>query len=165
MIRLSDDKISGKYNVLKDRNLEIAGMMSDVRAVFERYETARFSMVWKAGLAEAVDFTGARDMHIDVSMFPILNSQGELEGVLTLDKIRTIMFNKSLYDNTYVEQLMLPVPVFIDKKDHMETVMEKFNASNAWNLPVLDNGKYSGFLSKSVVLSEYRKKMVEFSDE
>jgi len=43
--------------------------------------------------------------------------------------------------------------------------MDKFTKSNAWNLPVLKDGKYVGFLSKSAVLTEYRKMMVEFSDE
>ncbi len=81
-IRLSDDKIIGEYNVFKDRNIENAGVMPKVRAVFERYETARFSIIWKAGLVENVDFADARDMHIDVSMFPILNNHGELENVV-----------------------------------------------------------------------------------
>ncbi len=81
-IRLSDDKIIGEYNVFKDRNIENAGVMPRVRAVFERYETVRFSIIWKAGLVENVDFADARDMHIDVLMFPILNNHGELENVV-----------------------------------------------------------------------------------
>ena len=99
------------------------------------------------------------------NVFPVVNEQEQLEGIVYLDKIRQIMFNKSLYKEIYVEQLMTAVDVFIDTQDHMEKVMDKFNQTDAWNLPVLENGKYRGFLSKSVVLSEYRKKMVEFSDE
>jgi CIC family chloride channel protein len=99
------------------------------------------------------------------NIFPVVNENGELEGVVFMDKIRHIMFDQELYNDIYVEQLMNAVNVYIDKKDHMETVMDKFNNSEAWNLPVLEDGKYIGFLSKSVVLSEYRKKMVEHSDE
>lgn len=99
------------------------------------------------------------------NIFPVVNENGNLEGILFLDKIRQIMFNKELYQDIYIEQVMTAVSFSIDMNDHMETVMDKFNASGAWNLPVLDNGVYKGFLSKSVVLSEYRKKMVEFSDE
>jgi len=53
-----------------------------VRAVFEKHEPARFSIPWKAADAGKVDFKGARDMHIDVSIFPILNAQGELTNVV-----------------------------------------------------------------------------------
>jgi len=99
------------------------------------------------------------------NIFPVVSEEGTLEGIVYLDKIRQIMFNESLYKEVFVEQLMTSVSVYIDTADHMETVMEKFTRSNAWNLPVLDNGIYRGFLSKSAVLSEYRQKMVEFSDE
>ena len=99
------------------------------------------------------------------NIFPVVNDKGQLEGILYLDNIRQIMFNRSLYEEIYVEQLMTAVSVYIDIEDRMEVVMDKFTRSNAWNLPVLENGIYRGFLSKSVVLSEYRKKIVEFSDE
>jgi PAS domain S-box-containing protein len=81
-INLTEDAVVGKYNVLKDANLEIQGVMPRVRAVFQKHEPARFSIPWKAADAGDVDFEGARDMHIDVSMFPILNAQGELTNVV-----------------------------------------------------------------------------------
>ena len=35
----------------------------------------------------------------------------------------------------------------------------------AWNLPVLDNGYYVGFISKSRIYTTYRELLVQFSDE
>jgi PAS domain S-box-containing protein len=81
-INLTEDAIVGQYNVLKDVNLEIHGVMPRVRAVFEKHEPALFSIPWKAGDAGDVDFRGASDMYIDVSMFPILNARGELTNVV-----------------------------------------------------------------------------------
>lgn len=81
-IGLTDDKIIGQYNVFKDRNLERAGVMTKVRSVYDNHEATRFSLFWKADLADAVDFKGAHDMYIDVSMFPILNAEGELNHVV-----------------------------------------------------------------------------------
>jgi len=81
-IDLTENEIVGKYNVLNDVNLEIQGVMPMVRAVFEKHEPARFIIPWKTAYAGDVDFKGARDMHIDVSMFPILNAQGELTNVV-----------------------------------------------------------------------------------
>jgi CIC family chloride channel protein len=99
------------------------------------------------------------------NIFPVVDEKGHLLGIVYLDQIRQIIFNHDLYDDMYVEKLMTAVDIFINHDDHMETVMDKFNESEAWNLPVLENGVYRGFLSKSAVLSEYRKKMVEHSDE
>jgi PAS domain S-box-containing protein len=81
-INLPEDGIVGKYNVLEDVNLERQGVMPMVKAVFEKYEPARFSIPWMSADAGNVDFKGGRDMHIDVSMFPILNVRGGLTNVV-----------------------------------------------------------------------------------
>ncbi|MBN2561580.1 MAG: PAS domain S-box protein [Phycisphaerae bacterium] len=81
-LNLTDESIIGKYNVLKDVNLEMQGIMPMVKAVFEKHHPARFSIPWKAAEAGGVDFEGARDLYIDVSMFPILNPEGELTNVV-----------------------------------------------------------------------------------
>jgi len=81
-LNLEDGKIVGEYNVLKDENLERQGVMPMVRAVFGNHEPARFSIPWNAAEAGDVDFGGGRDLYIDVSMFPILNTEGELTNVV-----------------------------------------------------------------------------------
>jgi len=81
-IHLAEDQIVGKYNVFSDTNLADQGVMPRVKAVFEKHEPARFQILWQAASAGSVDFDGARDMHIDVSMFPILDAQGELTNVV-----------------------------------------------------------------------------------
>ena len=81
-IHLTPDEIVGKYNVLMDMNLEHQGVMPGVRAVFDTYTPAHFSILWKAADAGDVDFKGARDMYLDASLFPILNTRGELTNVV-----------------------------------------------------------------------------------
>jgi PAS domain S-box-containing protein len=68
--------------VLNDVNLEMQGVMPMVRAVFEMNTPARFIIPWKASNAGDVDFKGGRDLYIDVSMFPILENNGELTNVV-----------------------------------------------------------------------------------
>ncbi|MDP8237262.1 MAG: PAS domain S-box protein [Candidatus Erginobacter occultus] len=80
-INLSSEAIIGSYNVLKDRNLEQAGVMDRVREVFERHRPARFSIPWKAEYSGAEGFEKARDMFIDVAIFPILDQEGKLTNV------------------------------------------------------------------------------------
>jgi CIC family chloride channel protein len=64
-----------------------------------------------------------------------------------------------------MRDLMTIPPSYIDKKESIETVMEAFRNTGAWNLPVLDNGYYVGFISKSRIFSTYRELLIEFSDE
>ena len=97
------------------------------------------------------------------NLFPVIDEEGVLVGVLTLDDFRTIMFDHGLYDNTYVSELMSPPPAVVDVKEDMSSVMKKFQSSGAWNLPVTENGKYLGFVSKSKLFSVYRRKLMEFS--
>ncbi|HEX2969330.1 MAG TPA: chloride channel protein [Bacteroidales bacterium] len=99
------------------------------------------------------------------NLFPVVDRFNILEGVVSLDDVREIMFRNELYDTTTVRKLMTIPPSYIDKKESLETVMETFRLTGAWNLPVLDNGYYVGFISKSRIYATYRELMSEFSEE
>jgi CIC family chloride channel protein len=99
------------------------------------------------------------------NIFPVVDSFNILEGVVVLDDVREIMFNNELYDSTLVSDLMTIPPSYIDQKENIETVMETFRKTGAWNLPVLDNGCYVGFISKSRIFTTYRELLVQFSEE
>jgi CIC family chloride channel protein len=99
------------------------------------------------------------------NLFPVVDEFNILEGIVSLDDVREIMFRQEFYNTTFVRDLMTIPPTYIDKKENIETVMEEFRKTGAWNLPVLDNGYYVGFISKSRIYSKYRELLVEFSDE
>jgi CIC family chloride channel protein len=99
------------------------------------------------------------------NLFPVVDEYNILEGVVSLDDVREIMFQQELYATTFVKDLMTIPPSYIDKKENIETVMEAFRKTGAWNLPVLDDGYYVGFISKSRIYSTYRELLVEFSEE
>ena len=64
-----------------------------------------------------------------------------------------------------MRDVMTIPPSYIDKKESIETVMETFRTTGAWNLPVMDNGYYVGFISKARIYSTYRELLVQFSEE
>jgi len=98
------------------------------------------------------------------NIFPVINKDNELLGIITLDDIRQIMFDYKIYDTTFVRTFMhAPQEVIKGDTDSMSTVMRKFQDSGAWNLPVVKNGKYAGFVSKSKLLTVYRRKLIEVS--
>ena len=100
------------------------------------------------------------------NIFPIVNIEKEFLGIVLLDDIRNIMFETNLYESIMVSDLMHSAPDVIDyDKDSMQQIMKKFSYSGAWNLPVIKKGKYHGFISKSKLLTVYRRKLIDFSNE
>ncbi len=99
------------------------------------------------------------------NIFPVVDENNELLGIVLLDNIRDIMFNNEIYDETFVRDLMTAPPDTIEYNESMDIVMNKFEETGAWNLPVIKEGKYEGFLSKSKIYTAYRKILVYFSDE
>lgn len=99
------------------------------------------------------------------NIFPVVNQENKFLGLVHLDDVRKIMFQRDQYNQIRVQDLMsVPLEkIVIDEP--MERVMEKFEATGAWNLPVIDQGKYVGFVSKSKIFSAYRDVLVQFSNE
>ncbi|GAD08300.1 chloride channel protein [Porphyromonas crevioricanis JCM 13913] len=96
------------------------------------------------------------------NVFPVVDEEGILLGVVLLDNIRNIMFRPELYDRFKVEKFMVSPPAKINNTQSMEDIMRIFDDTQAWNLPVIDtNGHYLGFISKSKVFNSYRTVLVE----
>lgn len=98
------------------------------------------------------------------NLFPVTDHDGTLLGVVLLDDIRNIMFRPDLYKKMHVTRFMSSPPARIDVSLPMEKVMEIFDKTNAWNLPVVDNEKYIGFVSKSKIFNSYRRVLRHYSD-
>ncbi|MDX9771687.1 MAG: chloride channel protein [Tenuifilaceae bacterium] len=100
------------------------------------------------------------------NIFPVVDEVDELIGIVLLDDVRELMFDTDKYESTKVKELMTTPPEFIVIDEPMEKVMDKFETTGAWNLPVIDGDKkYVGFVSKSKIFSAYRNVLVQFSDE
>ncbi len=98
------------------------------------------------------------------NIFPVVDHENKLLGMVLLDDIRNIMFDQSYYQNTTVQMLMKQVPEIITyETDNMKSVMKKFQDTGAWNLPVIKEGMYYGFISKSKLLTAYRRKLISFT--
>ena len=99
------------------------------------------------------------------NLFPVTDNEGNLKGVVVLDEIRNIMFRADLYKKMHVSRFMSAVPATIEVSYPMDKVMEIFDKTNAWNLPVVDKGKYIGFVSKSKIFNSYRRVLRHFTED
>lgn len=139
--------------VTHDKDHAVLMLLELERIVEHNFVVLRPEMTLKQMLHQAV-------MKSKRNLFPVINEEQELIGVITLDDIREIMFDPALQDSVLVEFLMHDPPDSINfEDDKMQRIMNKFQNTGAWNLPVIKNGKYYGFVSKSKILTAYRQKL------
>jgi CIC family chloride channel protein len=100
------------------------------------------------------------------NLHPVVDEEGILIGLLDLQDIRQIMFDRDKYETTTVNDLLVIPDNLIKSDEKMESVMYKFEVSGAWNLPVIDSeGKYLGFVFNSRLFGAYRKWLKETSGD
>lgn len=99
------------------------------------------------------------------NLYPVTDSNNVLVGVVLLDDIRNIMFRPDLYDKMRVRKFMSSTPAKIELGQSMDSVMKLFDDTKAWNLPVVERGKYVGFVSKSKIFNSYRRVLKHYTDE
>ena len=140
----------------KDRNVLTLLKMDNV------LETDFITVFPEMTLGQLVKVISASKRNI----FPVIDNDGHLKGILLLDEVRNIMFQPRLYNRFTVGQLMTSPAAILRFDQPMDKVMETFEDTGAWNLPVVDaERRYLGFVSKSKIFNSYRHVLVHFSEE
>lgn len=139
----------------KDRNILLMMKVSDL--IETNFKTVRADQT----LRDLVQVITKSSRNI----YPVVDDKNYLQGLVKLDDIRHIMFRQEMYDNTLVRDLMHTPEWTIQSTDQMEEVARQFSESGRFNLPVLQNGKYLGFVSRARVFSSYREMLKHFSDD
>ena len=99
------------------------------------------------------------------NIFPVIDNRFHFLGMIMLDDVRKVMFDKGKYKELFVKDLMIQPSEHVSLCDSMENVMDKFKTTGLWNLPVIEDNRYVGFVSRANVFNVYRKKLIEFSEE
>lgn len=100
------------------------------------------------------------------NIYPVVDEQMHFCGYISLDSVRSIMFDSAKYENVKISSLMKSSPAFIYLDEKMDSVMDKFEHTGVWSLPVVDDeNKYLGFVSKSTIFTSYREQLQEVSHE
>ncbi len=94
------------------------------------------------------------------NIFPVIDDKGKLVGIITLDNVREVMFSETKQKSIKIASLMEQPPALISHGENMEQIMRKFESTQAWNLPVIADGVYKGFVSKSRIFNIYRKELI-----
>jgi len=99
------------------------------------------------------------------NLYPVVDEENNYLGVIALDDVRQLMFDQTKYDTVILRDVMQKTQVFVTMDENLESAMAKFRKTGWYNMPVLDNGKYVGFVSRANIFINYRNKIREFSVE
>ena len=93
--------------------------------------------------------------------FPVVDSKNHnFLGLIHLDDVRPYLFNQSLYDFVLVEEIMNTKVTCVSPDDDLSEVLQKFERTNSWSLPVVQEGKFLGLISKATLLDHYRRELI-----
>ncbi len=140
-----------------DKDQTVLTLMNLEDCIETNFITVKPNYTLKQLLSEAVAKSNR-------NLFPVTDEQNNLIGMVSLDDIRDIMFDITMYHKVKVDTLMSQTSTLIMyEEDNAKTVMQKFQDTGVWNLPVVRDGKYVGFISKSKLLTSYRRKLINFT--
>jgi len=103
--------------------------------------------------------------HSNQVIFAVVDKENQMLGVVHFNNIREIIFNPYRVKYTLVKEIMRAPADIIYPTDSMEIVMNKLEKAKVVFLPVIKNGKYFGFISKSLALEAYRSKLKSMTIE
>lgn len=109
-----------------------------------------------------------RDLTVAISrnhrnLFPVVDADGKMVGMVKMDDVREMIFDHDIYDTVKISEIMYMPAYHIDPNDNMEMVANKFESSGRYNLAVIENGKYIGFISRAKAFTRYRKQIIDVS--
>ena len=90
-----------------------------------------------------------------------MDEQNKLIGIIDFEEIKSVVFHPFRVKFTTVQEVLTQPKEIIQHDDGMEAIMEKFENTNQAILPVTNNGKFFGLISKTALLEAYREKLKE----
>jgi chloride channel protein, CIC family len=133
----------------KDKNVFTSMTISDVME--KTFVPIRKEMI----LEDFIELLASNDFEI----FPILNSENKLSGIIHIDEIREFLFRSDLYQKLTMEKLMKKQKIQVNLQESVLQVMERMDKNNLTYLAVIDEEKFVGFITKQKLLETYRKQL------
>ena len=100
------------------------------------------------------------------NLFPVVEREtGRWLGVVQLDEIRPYLFDQSLYPIMTMGEVMHTDLPTIDAAESAYSAIQQFEASGAWALPVIEEGRFLGMMSKSTLFDRYRRELIVHTEE
>lgn len=163
-------RISEKYSIYTKRIAKTGDLLThnSDQAVLTLLKTS--DLVESNFSTVSIDATLGELVHVVSNsarnLFPVLDSKKHFQGYVSLEDVRKDMFQTDLYNTRHVYNYMKSSPAYVFEDEKMDSVMKKFEKTDAWNLPVITKDRtYIGFVSKSKIFSAYRDELKVLSQD
>lgn len=94
----------------------------------------------------------------DKNIFAVIDKKEKFVGIIELNDVKQKLFQPEHFNSITVRHIMKRPPAILFLDQDMHTVMEKFDITQSWYLPVLDKErKFLGFISKTKLFNKYRE--------
>ena len=141
-----------------DNDQAVLTLLRTSDLIRDKYPRLRIEQRLRDVVAAVKDSTAA--------VIAVVDTDGRFQGLIDIGNVRKYLLRTDLYDKLKVENLMETAPALIREDEKMESVMRKFDSTGAWRLPVVDaESRYLGFISRSRLLTAYRRELKEISNE
>ena len=92
------------------------------------------------------------------NIFAVLDAKSRFAGIIELNDIKQRLFQPELFDKITIRSIVKKPAAILQKNQDMHSVMEQFDLTQSWYLPVLDaDKKFVGFISKTKLFNKYRE--------
>lgn len=140
-----------------DKDKIVLALMRVDKLIERNFSTVRLD----ANLGDLVQVIA----HSNRNIFPVVDDENNFYGMVVLDHVREVMFKTELYETSFARNLMIKPAVTIEPGESMDSVAQKFHRSGKFNIPVIQDGKYVGFVSRARVFSSYRQLLKQWSED
>lgn len=146
-----------KELITHDKDKAVLSLMRIEKLIERNFSTVKPEM----SLREFVQIVAKSERNV----FPVVDEENKFLGVVFMNDVREIVFKQELYDKIFVHEMMFMPSGIVSPEDTMEDIAHKFQTSGNYNLPVIKDGKYIGFVSRARVFSTYRRMLKHFSED
>ncbi|MEO6219621.1 MAG: CBS domain-containing protein, partial [Ginsengibacter sp.] len=99
------------------------------------------------------------------NIFAVTDGKQRFAGIIELNDIKQKLFQPDQFDKINIRSIMKKPSAILRHDQDMHSVMEKFDITQSWYLPVLDKDKnFIGFISKTKLFNKYREILASQGD-
>lgn len=99
------------------------------------------------------------------NIFAVTDGKQRFAGIIELNDIKQKLFQPDQFDKINIRSIMKKPSAILRQDQDMHSVMEKFDITQSWYLPVLDTDKkFVGFISKTKLFNKYREILASQGD-
>jgi CIC family chloride channel protein len=92
--------------------------------------------------------------------FPVEDAEGRFTGIVHIDQARDFLFAPELYDAVMVYQIMEEEPPTVEADASLQDVLSLMDRLRVFSLPVVEDGRFVGMVSKGTILDQYRRELL-----